>query len=272
MTGLASTYQIALVAAVEAAKKIMAIYATPFKKETKSDGSPVTQADLASSRIIQSHLVKTTIPIIGEELVKAPYEERQKWEKCWLVDPLDGTKEFIKKNGEFVINIALIENQQPLFGLIASPVKQQMIFGGKAIDAVYTIHFDQIHDSASWKKMPLLNTHNFPPLIISSRSHFSGDILKVVQPLEQEFGGYVNKTMGSAMKFFDLCEGKADVYPRLAPTMEWDIAAGQALYEFLGGEIIDFTTKRPLQYNKSDLYNPYFIAYTPSLKKYFFGA
>jgi 3'(2'), 5'-bisphosphate nucleotidase len=269
---LESTYQIALGAAVEAAKKIMAIYGTPFEKETKSDGSPVTQADLDSSRIIHSHLIKTNIPVIGEELDKAAYSERKDWKKCWLVDPLDGTKEFIKKNGEFVINIALIENQQPIFGLIASPVNERILFGGKAINAVYSIHFNEVHNSKSWNKMPHLGIHNFPPIIISSRSHFSGDIIKVIRLLEEEYGGYANKTMGSAMKFFNLCEGKADVYPRLAPTMEWDIAAGQALFEFLGGEIIDFNTKKPLHYNKSDLYNPYFIAYTPRLKKYFYNS
>lgn len=260
MINIDEKYLIALRAAVAASLKINEIYATPFDKEMKSDGSPVTNADLASSKIIKTHLTETKIPIIGEELEKEPYSVRQNWKQCWCVDPLDGTKEFIKKNGEFVVNIALIENGQPIFGLIASPIQKEIIFGGKALQKAFKTDFKNSSNAEKWREIEHLHQVNKPPVVISSRSHFSGDILKIVKPVEEKHGAYVSKTMGSALKFFDLCEGKADIYPRLAPTMEWDIAAGQAIYEVLGGEVVDLNNQQPLNYNKEELYNPYFVA------------
>lgn len=265
MKDIDGKYLIALRAALAASTKINEIYSTPFENEIKADGSPVTKADLASSEIIKSFLSETNIPIIGEELEKEPYSIRKKWRQCWCVDPLDGTKEFIKKNGEFVVNIALIEDGCPIFGLIASPVQKEIIFGGMGLTKAYKTSFLNIENSLEWTTLKPLNNHNYPPVVISSRSDFSGDLLKIVTPLETAFGGYVSKTMGSALKFFDLCEGKADIYPRLAPTMEWDIAAGQAIYEVLGGEILNFKTKEALVYNKKELFNPYFIARNKSL-------
>jgi 3'(2'), 5'-bisphosphate nucleotidase len=253
-------YLVALKASIAASQKINEIYSTPFEKETKSDGSPVTIADLSSSKIIQKELESTKIPIIGEELEKAPYSIRQNWEQCWCVDPLDGTKEFIKKNGEFVVNIALIENGKPIFGLIASPIRKEIIVGGKAIKKAFKFDFSDIDEPEKWTELEALSKINYPPVIISSRSHFSGDILKTVKPLEEKYGNYASQTMGSALKFFFLCQGLADLYPRLAPTMEWDIAAGQAIYEVLGGEVIDIVDQKPLRYNKESLYNPYFVA------------
>ena len=253
-------------AAVAAAAEIHRIYQTPFKKELKSDGSPVTKADLASSKVIHDYLSQTNIPIIGEELEKAPYSIRKNWSTCWCVDPLDGTKEFIKKNGEFVINIALIKNGSPVFGVIASPILEEIIVGGTEIKGAYQLSFADIESHEKWTQLQTINTINQPPVVISSRSHFSGDILKVVKPIEKKYGGFVSLTMGSALKFFELCQGKADLYPRLAPTMEWDIAAGQAIYEALGGEVVDLKNQQPLTYNKENLYNSYFIARNKALR------
>lgn len=260
MIEIEEKYLIAIEACLAASKKIMDIYETDFSKELKNDGSPVTEADLNSSKTIKSFLDKTKIPIIGEELQKVPFSERKNWQQCWCVDPLDGTKEFIKKNGEFVINIALIENHKPIFGIIAQPVNKKLLFGGKALNGVYLSDFSNVNDSWSWELLNELKAINNPPVIISSRSHFSGDLEKIGNRLKTKYGGYKAIKMGSALKFFSLCTGRADIYPRLAPTMEWDIAAGQAIYEFLGGEILDFKTKESLSYNKESLYNPYFIA------------
>lgn len=259
-------YHIALRAAVAASLKISEIYAKPFDKEMKSDGSPVTIADLTSSEIIRKQLILTKIPIIGEELEKEPYSVRKNWKQCWCVDPLDGTKEFIKKNGEFVVNIALIEEGKSIFGLIASPTRKEIIFGGPALKAAFKTKFVSIDSPEIWTELSPLTKINHPPVVISSRSHFSGDILKVVKPIEKKYGNYISKTMGSALKFFYLCEGLADLYPRLAPTMEWDIAAGQAIYEILGGEVLDPVNKQPLEYNKENLFNPYFVAKNKNLQ------
>ncbi|MGB0932792.1 MAG: 3'(2'),5'-bisphosphate nucleotidase CysQ family protein [Lishizhenia sp.] len=254
-----SKHLIALNAAVEASKKIMEIYAKGFETEIKTDGSPVTEADLASSEIISEILSTTNIPILGEEKLKQPYSARKNWKENWCVDPVDGTKEFIAKNGEFVVNIALIEEHKPVFGLIASPVKKEIIFGGKAFGSYFST-FENLSEENKWIQLPELNTINSPCVMTSSRTHHSGNTLKIVHQAEAQYGKLEFIKMGSALKFFDLVQGNADVYPRFAPTMEWDIAAGQAIYEAIGGEVLHATKGIPLYYNKENLKNPYFIA------------
>lgn len=246
-------------AAIAASKAIMEIYARDFKKIEKDDGSPLTAADLESSKIIRQHLTKTNIPITGEEVLKAPYSERKNWNLSWCIDPLDGTKEFIKKNGEFVINIALIEHQKAIFGLIASPVKEEVIIGGPSYGA-YHFKYPDAFNSEKWTNLPELNSINKPIQLISSRSHYSGDLLSLVDFVEENYGKVSSKQMGSALKFFDLVTGKSDIYPRFAPTMEWDIAAGQAIYEAVGGEVLQRGNGLPLIYNKENLKNPFFVA------------
>ena len=260
MNKLPKTYQTALKAAIKASEAIMQIYKTPFDKEIKADGSPVTVADLTSSKIIAEALSETEISITGEELTKKPYSTRKKWTHSWCVDPLDGTKEFIKKNGEFVVNIALIKEEKPVFGIIASPVARKVILGGRAIGKAYLFSFDNLEESNKWESLMFLRKVNNPLVIVSSRSHYSGNLLELVNTIEKKYGECAAAQMGSALKFFDLVTGKADIYPRYAPTMEWDIAAGQAIYEVLGGEILDVKTNKPLTYNKENLRNPHFIA------------
>lgn len=259
MTKLFNEYKPAILAALEASEAIMEIYTHDIKEIIKEDGSPVTNADLSSSEIINKHLERTGIPIIGEESEKSEFSERQYWTKVWCVDPLDGTKEFIKKNGEFVINIALIEEGKPIFGLIASPVRQQIIIGGKNLGA---FQMDYVHalKPNQWKPLSLLSMITSPVKLISSRSHYSGNFLKLVEQIQKEYGDIESQVMGSALKFFELVNDRSDVYPRLAPTMEWDIAAGQAIYEAVGGEVLNVETGKPLVYNKEDLKNPYFVA------------
>ncbi|HNR84979.1 MAG TPA: 3'(2'),5'-bisphosphate nucleotidase CysQ [Taishania sp.] len=259
MKELNNHYTIALKASVLAADEIMRVYHTSFQKELKSDGSPVTEADKRASAIITKELKQTEIPIISEEELKENFEIRQSWKTVWIVDPLDGTKEFIKQNDEFAVNIALVENGNPVFGLIASPVEQTILFGGKEIGC-FIAPFNAIDSPNNWTKLTAKELNN-PVVLTSSRT----PNFELFSPLIEEIKSkkdidFIKK--GSALKFFDLAQGWADVYPRFAPTMEWDIAAGQAILEALGGKVLDVNTGKPLTYNKESLYNPHFIAKT----------
>lgn len=243
----------------------MQVYEQDFESRDKQDGSPVTAADLAASEQIEKILAPLGIPITGEETDKAPYEERQNWQQCWCVDPLDGTKEFIKRNGEFAVNIALIENGKPVFGLIAAPVKEEILLGSIET-GVFVLHFKDVDQIENWRQLGIPLKINNPLVMACSRSHHSGPVLQFINELKvqnQEID-FIKK--GSALKFFDLATGAADVYPRFAPTMEWDIAAGQAILEALGGSVVHAETGEPLHYNKANLVNPYFIARTNPMK------
>ncbi len=259
-----SIYFQAMEGAVEASYRIMEIYLAGFEAEYKEDGSPITLADKASTEILHKYLDPTEIPVTGEESVNSHFTERNNWIRCWCIDPLDGTKEFVSKNGEFAVNIALIENGAPIFGLIASPVNQEIIIGSKDF-GVFIIDFENIDKKEGWKKIEIPSTINSPLVMTCSRSHHSGPVLKFIQRLQSISPeiDYIKK--GSSLKFFDLATGKADAYPRFAPTMEWDIAAGQAILEALGGTVLHAETGQPLIYNKENLTNPYFIAKTKAL-------
>ena len=242
----------------------MRIYIDVINLEYKEDGSPLTNADLASSKIIHDHLEPLGFPITSEETINTKYQERKEWASFWCVDPLDGTKEFVKKNGEFAVNIALIENGSPVFGLIASPVRKELIIGSKEF-GVYIMAFESIHDSSKWTKIEIPLKINSPLVITCSRSHHSGPILNFIQSLQSISPELEYIKKGSSLKFFDLAMGNADAYPRFAPTMEWDIAAGQAIMETLGGIVYHAETGEPLRYNKENLTNPNFIAKTKAL-------
>lgn len=254
-------YLIAIQAAIEASAVIMDFYNNGFQSHFKTDGSPVTEADVASSRQISLRLKETGIPIMDEEIISEAYEIRKNWKSFWCVDPLDGTKEYIRRNGEFAVNIALIENEAAVFGVIASPVKKELIFGGKTVGAFYST-FDDFANEKWWRKLEKSEVVNQPLVMISSRSHHHGISLDYINQLKQDFGEVAFLQKGSSLKFFDLALGNADVYPRFAPTMEWDIAAGQAILEALDGCVIHAETQKPLRYNKENLLNPFFIAKT----------
>ena len=264
MLSLPPHYLIALRASIEAAEKIMEIYTLGFEAEYKADGSPVTHADLASSEIIENYLRKTGIPITGEESAKKPYHERQLWEELWCVDPLDDTKEFVKRNGEFCVNIALIRQKKPVFGVIASPTSRRLIFGGLET-GVFECSFEDLEHDVRWEKINGQLHQNSPIVMAGSRSHHSGNDLKFIDDLKAKHGEVDFIKLGSALKFFHLVRGEADVYPRFAPTMEWDIAAGQALLEGVGGKVMHAERNEPLHYNKEDLTNPFFVAHSCAL-------
>ena len=267
MNGLPKNYIIALQAAIDASFVVMKYYKAGFSSENKLDGSPVTEADKASSDLIHSRLQSTNIPIIGEEILNSDFSIRKNWTENWCVDPLDGTKEFIKKNGEFVINIAHIVHGNPVFGIIVSPVEQKIVVGGKAI-GVFIGKFDTSGQTSNWEELHANSDINTPMVLISSRSFHSTKTAEFVEKLRQKYGSLTYLEKGSALKFFDLAIGKADIYPRFAPTMEWDIAAGQAIMEALDGAILAIETGKPLTYNKEELYNPFFVAQTKASMQY----
>ena len=246
----------AIHAAIHASNSILQIYQHSFNVNHKSDGSPITDADCSSSEIISEALVNTAIPIINEENEAAPYSLRKTWDTCWCVDPLDGTKEFVKKNGQFAVNIALIENNRPVFGVISHPVEQRILYGGIGY-GVFIADFNGLDSAAEIVKS------NFPApksnlTMIASSSHHNKLISDFAGNNKNLISQFIQK--GSALKFFDLALNKAQIYPRFAPTMEWDIAAGHAILEALGGGVFDINTKAPLIYNKEILTNPSFIA------------
>lgn len=266
MSNLKTKYKIAIESAIEASYEICRIYKTDFRKTFKADGSPVTEADKQAALIIEKHLRKTNIPIIHEEDKKVAYSERKKWKKLWMVDPLDGTKEFVRRNGEFALNIALIKEGVPVFGLIASPLEEIIIIGGQDCPAKL-FKFDEANHPESWQAVQPMNL-NQPIILASSRTPYRGKQLEFVERLQQKNDlKFVKK--GSALKFIDLACGDADVYPRFAPTMEWDTAAGQAILTSLGGSIVDANTGEALVYNKKSLFNPHFIAQTKHFIDYF---
>ena len=266
MQALPKAYQVAIEAAIAASKAIMEIYRQDFSFLDKSDGSPVTKADLAASNIIEQLLSPLGIPITGEESEKAPYEVRESWTQSWCIDPLDGTKEFIKRNDEFAVNIALINNKQAIFGLIASPVQEKILMGSKDT-GVFILKFEDVHHFDNWQKLGIPQQCNNPLVMACSRSHHSGAVLQIINELKAQGHELDFIKKGSALKFFDLAEGRADIYPRFAPTMEWDIAAGQAILEALDGEVVHAITGEPLYYNKANLVNPYFVARTKAMRK-----
>ena len=253
----------AITAALEAGKAILEIYHSgEFNVEIKGDNSPLTKADKASHNVIMTYLKKTDIPLLSEEGRDISYEERKNWKQLWIVDPIDGTKEFVKRNGEFTVNIALIENQKPILGVIFVPVKGQLYFSTKEMGAfkvdVDIELFDVNNLIKIASKIPFeRNDKTFT--IVASRSHMTSETEDYVQQMKDEHGKLNIISKGSSLKLCLVAEGQADCYPRFAPTMEWDTAAGQAICEHAGFQVIDWDTKRKMLYNRKKLLNNWFI-------------
>jgi len=234
-----------------AGKAIMRIYETDFKVIVKNDESPLTQADLASNEIICNSLreITPTIPILSEESSEISFTERSKWDEYWLIDPLDGTKEFIKRNGEFTVNIAFIKNKNPILGIIFVPVTGEIYWGCRDFGSFY-------QDNNFSEKITVSNNQSASTKIVSSRSHVSPE----TKELLNKIGDYELINKGSSLKLCLVARGLADVYPRLGPTCEWDIAAGHAIVSNAGGVLMNISGEK-IQYNKKEDYlNPYFIA------------
>ena len=256
---------LAVKAAISAGIEILKVYEKgSFEVEQKGDNSPLTRADIASNAIINDHLADTGIPIISEENKEIEYEERKHWETCWIVDPLDGTKEFIKRNGEFTVNIALVSKGSPEMGVIYVPVTRELYLADAITGEARKIILDQGHafdgdiQRAEDKIAPAVST-NGSIRVVGSRSHMNEDTRVFIDDLKAQYKEVEIVSKGSSLKFCLVAEGRADIYPRFAPTMEWDTAAGHAICKAVGLEVISRETNKELKYNKLNLLNSHFV-------------
>lgn len=238
----------------EAGKLIMNIYQSNFQIKEKEDESPLTAADEASHQWIYQQLTKCYphIPILSEEGNEIAFSQRKEWPMFWLVDPLDGTKEFIKRNGEFTVNIALIEEGFPRLGVIYAPALDALYFAEQGKGAYRQLAGGEMEPLRLKEKAVI------PYVVVQSRSHSSAEGEAYLEEVRRRYGNTDLINKGSSLKFCLVAEGQADAYPRFVPTMEWDTAAGQAIVESVGGRVLTIEGER-LRYNKESLLNPFFI-------------
>jgi len=256
----------ALNVSVKAGKAILEVYDTDFDVQNKSDNSPLTQADMKSHNTICEALESTGLPILSEEGRDISYEERSGWKAYWLIDPLDGTKEFVNRNGDFTVNIALMENEYPVAGVIYIPVTDEMFVGIQDAGAYKCTDVKSVLSSCNSLEEMIsesialpVKVKGRPFTVVCSRSHMSSETEAYIEDLKSVHDELDFASRGSSLKLCMVAEGKADVYPRFAPTMEWDTAAGQAIAEASGATVINVHTKERLNYNKKNLLNAWFI-------------
>ncbi len=253
-----------IIASIKAGEEILKIYNTDFDVEYKEDESPLTIADKNANNIIMSFLMDTGIPILSEEGRSITYEERKDWDELWIVDPLDGTKEFVKKNDEFTVNIALIKNGKPILGIVYAPVLDELYWGDVSLGAYKLLkasekinNMDNILSLAS--PLPLTNAKSYFG-IVASRSHLSPETNAYIDKIRQSRDDIKIMSKGSSLKIVMVAEGTAHVYPRFAPTNEWDTAAGHAIVLASGGRIVQAENQeKEIIYNKKNILNPWFI-------------
>ncbi len=277
MTDYFAFLKLAIKASVIAGEEILKVYETNFEVEIKKDSTPVTLADKNASDSIVKNLSTSNINVLSEEGLLYDFETRKNWQQIWIIDPLDGTKEFVKRNGEFTVNIALVENNQPVIGVIYSPVSRNLYYacinyGSYKVNGHEVL--SQINDNnivveeliATAKKLPL---HEQPKnyTIVASRSHLSKEVSEriAINKLRHNHVDIINT--GSSIKFCLIAEGLAHEYPRYGTTMEWDTAAGQCIIECAGGSVIDLGTNEPMEYNRENLKNNNFIASCKLIEK-----
>ena len=273
MDALKDLLTITVRASLNAGEAILGVYDSDFRVETKDDGSPLTLADQQSNAIIESELVTTGMPILSEEGKDIPFEKRKNWGLFWLVDPLDGTKEFIHRRGEFTVNIALIEKGRPILGVIYVPTQKWLYFGHADLGAYRTrgpsaaaavtspLSGEEAVSLllADSERLPIAKSDPSTLHIIGSRSHATEQMETFLEETRRRGRPIEFASAGSSLKFCRVAEGTADVYPRFGPTMEWDTAAGQAIAECAGAEVTEHPGGTPLSYNKPDLHNPWFM-------------
>lgn len=259
---------IAVNAAVAAGKRILEIYRQPqeaWEVEQKADHSPLTLADRQANDIIVRALAPLGIPVLSEETRLTDYSERRLWQQLWIVDPLDGTKEFIKRNGEFTVNIALVEQGNPVFGVVYVPA-QQKLYVGHCGEGAWRLEAGADRVFASWdeltaegRKLPLTQDESGVTRVVVSRSHLDDHTRQFIDRLQAEGHRVETVASGSSLKICLLAEGSADLYPRFAPTSEWDTAAGDGVLRAVGGALHEVDTDQPLHYNKENILNPFFM-------------
>lgn len=261
--GIQPLMDIAIKAALLAGEKIMGVYASgDFGTEQKEDFTPITIADRKAHQTIATLLEATQLPLLSEEGIHLPYSERKQWTSFWLVDPLDGTKEFIKRNGEFTVNIALIENDSPICGIIYTPVTRELHVGIVGSGAWKLINPKpdctlELIQNVGIKLPQSLQAHPFT--IVVSRSHLNQQTTNYLEELRKLHPDMQMIRIGSSLKFCLIAEGAADCYPRFGPIMEWDTAAGHALVKAVGKNVYLMDQQTEINYNKENLKNPSFI-------------
>ncbi len=247
--------------ALIAGEEIMRYYGKTYNTEFKKDSSPVTDADIAANDIIVKELVKTKLPIISEESVNLPYEERAKLKEYWLVDPLDGTKQFVRHEKEFTVNIARIVDNLPVEGVVYAPVFKKLYYGNM-IDGAFL--YDYNLKETSINKLPLKSEKGLS--VVVSKSHLNEATKEFVEKLSKKSPNLRLCKVGSSLKFCCLAEGHSDIYPRIGAISEWDIAAGHAIIKASGGCVINLKTAKEVTYNKESLRTPDFTAFLDKSK------
>jgi 3'(2'), 5'-bisphosphate nucleotidase len=265
----------AVAAAYAAAQAILRLYGDTAAVDYKADRSPLTAADRAAHGLLQAALGQgpDALPVLSEEGSEVPYAERAGWGRFWLIDPLDGTKEFLQRNGEFTVNVALVEDGRAVLGVVLAPVLGTLYVGGPDVGAFRAVagqHYRSGPElvagaadpaAAGWEALPRPGAARGSGVrVVVSRSHENDATRAMVARLAAEHGGATPVPMGSSLKLCLVADGSADLYPRLGPTMEWDTAAAQAVVEGAGGSVTEYPAGTPLHYNKPDLHNPFFVA------------
>jgi len=258
MTDLQSLLELVIPVATDAGEAVLGVYARDFTTVEKDDKSPLTEADLASHHAIVAGLEKIdpSIPILSEESKAMAYEERSHWTRFWLVDPLDGTKEFIKRNGEFTVNIALIDGNEAVLGVVHAPVLGTTYAGAKGLGAFKI-------ENGERKPIEVAQYEGGELRVVASRSHAGPETEALIDALRAKVGEVELVSKGSSLKLCMVSDGEAHLYPRLGPTMEWDVAAAHAVVTGAGGNVTN-TEGKELEYNKENLLNPFFIVSGPN--------
>lgn len=258
---LSEELKLAIEAALKAGEVIMKIYnGEDFEVELKGDDSPLTKADKAAHEIITGYLSSSSLPILSEEGSTISYTKRKSWNRFWMLDPIDGTKEFIKRNGEFTVNIALIRDGKPILGVVYAPVLQEVFYAEDGLGSFKKIQVQKLEDFENATVTNL--TSVYPPstyTLVVSKSHMNELTQEYVDKKEREHGTISTTSFGSSLKICKVADGSAHCYPRFGPTMEWDTAAAHAVAVIAGCSVTQGDEQSTIRYNKENLLNPYFI-------------
>lgn len=261
LINLSENLKLAIEAALKAGEVIMEVYnSEDFEIEIKEDNSPLTKADKVAHDTIKYYLSITNYPLLSEEGAEIPFEVRKTWDSFWMVDPIDGTKEFIKRNGEFTVNIGFIKNQKPILGVVYAPVLRHLYFAEEGFGSYKVENTTNLNEFNSNKFIDLSKTS--PPEIytlVVSKSHMNIETQEYVNRKQKEHGEIKMVSFGSSLKICKVAEGSANCYPRFGPTMEWDTAAAHAIASIANSIVVKTDLNSTLLYNKKDLLNPYFI-------------
>jgi 3'(2'), 5'-bisphosphate nucleotidase len=256
-----SELDLAIKASLKAGEVVMDVYnSKEFNITSKEDNSPLTLADKLSNKVILDELSASNIPVLSEESKQINYNVRCNWQKLWIIDPIDGTKEFIKKNGEFTINIALINNSEPTIGVVYVPANKSLYFAEKKLGSFLVNNISSFEDikKSNIRNLSIKNDTDVYTIVVS-RSHMNEETKQYVQEKMKKFKNVETKSFGSSLKICKIADGSANCYPRFGPTMEWDTAAAHCIAEISGCKIFNAINEEKIFYNKENLLNPFFI-------------